>query len=363
MSGLKRFELNRWIHQYHHEAKYDLAGSCCDPIAIETLLQWSKEEGEQPPSELDLFKTAQSYAPMGGDPRLRLRIAQSFYSRSSLGTENVLVTHGGITANFAVFLALVRAPSHVVCTFPTYQQLYDVPRSLGADVSLWKARPDTHWRGSMKELEGLLRPSTRLLVLNHPNNPTGQVLSRGEMTQIIDLVRKTSPECYILCDEAHAPILHSADGGQTATTFMDVATDSGFNRAVVTGSFSKSLSLAGIRVGWIATPDLALVEDLTTCLDHTVISCTKLGTELALLALSDKIRTRILTRNVALTRVNADVLRAWCKAQGLEMIPCLGGAISLVHLGDDIDDVDFSQRACQESGTVCMPVSDDEMQG
>ena len=79
--------------------------------------------------------------------------------------ENILITPGAIAANHLVFYGLVGKGDHVICHYPTYQQLYEVPASLGAEVTLWKAVAEKKWIPDLDELKQMIKPNTKLIVL------------------------------------------------------------------------------------------------------------------------------------------------------------------------------------------------------
>jgi aspartate/methionine/tyrosine aminotransferase len=85
--------------------------------------------------------------------------------QDEIDEENVIVTQGAIAANHLAFYSLVGPGDHVICHYPTYQQLFATPRSLGADVDLWEASPQLNWIPSYEELCGLIKPNTKLIVL------------------------------------------------------------------------------------------------------------------------------------------------------------------------------------------------------
>ena len=89
-----------------------------------------------------------------------------------------MVTTGAIEANFLLFNVLLDPGDHVVAVNPAYQQLNSVPRAVGAEVSLWRIGPESY-RYDLDELERLMTPRTRLIVVNTPHNPTGAMLERG----------------------------------------------------------------------------------------------------------------------------------------------------------------------------------------
>ena len=84
-----------------------------------------------------------------------------------LPEENILITPGAIAANHLLFYALVGPGDHVICHYPTYQQLYDSPLSLGAEVDLWRARPEANWIPDIVELEKMIKPNTKLIIIKY----------------------------------------------------------------------------------------------------------------------------------------------------------------------------------------------------
>jgi aspartate/methionine/tyrosine aminotransferase len=82
-----------------------------------------------------------------------------------MSENSILITPGAIMANHLIFYALVGPGDHVICHYPTYQQLYDTPKSLGADVDLWKTSADKNWSVDLDELEKLIKDNTKLIVI------------------------------------------------------------------------------------------------------------------------------------------------------------------------------------------------------
>ena len=102
-----------------------------------------------------------------GLEQLRENIA-NLYSDDSLvpvSSDKILTTPGASLANFIVLFALVGPGDHVIVQYPTYQQLYSLPASLGAQVSLWKAKENGNWKLDIEELERLIQPNTKMIVL------------------------------------------------------------------------------------------------------------------------------------------------------------------------------------------------------
>jgi len=153
---------------YETTAKYNIAETCCDSLSLTQLLELSGRPSspEDVLSLLDI-KRRQDYGHIRGSPELKTSIA-ALYTASDgpeLPVDNVLITQGAIAANFLLLYSLVGPGDHVVCHHPTYQQLYSVPKTLGAEVSLWKATAEKQWIPQFEELESLLRSNTKLIIV------------------------------------------------------------------------------------------------------------------------------------------------------------------------------------------------------
>lgn len=154
------------MDEHETTAKYNLAETCCASISINQLLGLASMPLEA--SALLDACVAQTYGDIPGSSTLRGNLAALYAAKApGIKAENVLITPGAIAANFLAFYALLGPGDHVVCQYPTYQQLYAVPESLGADVSLWKP---THldgrrWEWDVEQLKALLKPNTKMIIL------------------------------------------------------------------------------------------------------------------------------------------------------------------------------------------------------
>jgi aspartate/methionine/tyrosine aminotransferase len=119
--------------------------------------------------ETDLidYSQKQVYGAIRGSSALRSNIARLYSSATSepLCAEDVLVTNGAIQANFLALYTNVGVGDHVICHYPTYQQLYSVPESLGAEVSLWKSSEENGWQLDVMDLKSMIKPNTKLIIL------------------------------------------------------------------------------------------------------------------------------------------------------------------------------------------------------
>lgn len=153
------------MDEYEATAKYNIAETCCASISVEQLQELSEDRSAK---ILDTSRKL-TYGSIRGSDALRSNLARLYSTKvaTPLPTDNVLIMPGAIAANHLLFYSLVGPGDHVVCHYPTYQQLYSVPRSLGAEVDLWKARPEKDWIPDFEELKSLIKPNTKLIVIKY----------------------------------------------------------------------------------------------------------------------------------------------------------------------------------------------------
>ncbi|KAF3357544.1 hypothetical protein VdG1_03332 [Verticillium dahliae VDG1] len=174
MVRLAPFEVERWMDEYERTpGVINIAETCAASISIDELVALSEDKSGKSPIDTS---TCLVYGAIPGSEALRSNIASQ---HENLSSENVLITQGAIAANFLTLYALVGPGDHVICVYPTYQQLYSVPRSLGADVTLWKLTAENGFVPDVAELEALVRPNTKMIIINNPNNPTGASIPRS----------------------------------------------------------------------------------------------------------------------------------------------------------------------------------------
>lgn len=156
-----------------------------------------------------------------------------------------MITHGAIGANALVYSTLVEAGDHVVTVVPTYQQHYSIPKSIGAEVGLVRLRADDDWLPRLSDIAAAVTPTTKVIALNNPNNPTGALIPREQLEAIVDIARDVG--AWVVCDEVYRGVDQHGDGFTASIADL-------YDQGISTGSMSKSYALAGLRLGWILGP-------------------------------------------------------------------------------------------------------------
>jgi aspartate/methionine/tyrosine aminotransferase len=183
----------------------NIAETCAASISIDDLVALCEDPNIRHPINTS---TKLTYGAIRGSQALRERLASLYSARvsSPLSPENILITPGAIAANFLLFYTLIGPGDHAICVHPTYQQLYSVPASLGAEVSLWKLRKEKNYVPDIEDLKPLIKDNTKLIIINNPNNPTGATIPKSILQSLIDVAREKN--IIILSDEVYRPIFH-----------------------------------------------------------------------------------------------------------------------------------------------------------
>jgi aspartate/methionine/tyrosine aminotransferase len=178
----------------------------------------------------------------------------------------IAVTSAGVNALMLVSQLLVSPGDRVVEVVPLWPNLLEIPKILNAGVETVALEFDpAGWRLDLDRLLAALRPGTRALYLNSPNNPTGWTVTREAQQAILAHCRRHG--IWIFADDAYERLCYEGNG--VAPSFLDLA-EAG-ERVVSVNTFSKSWLMTGWRLGWIVLP-ARLEADLGKLLEYNT-SC------------------------------------------------------------------------------------------
>ena len=162
MARIPKFEVEAWMSTYESSPDVlNIAETCAASVSIDELRSLSDDESVSP---IDTSAILNYGTPLGSEGLRRL-IARH-HGGEGLAASNVVVAQGAISANFLTLYALLGRGDHVVCVYPTFQQLYSVPESLGAEVTLWRLRADKGFVPDVSELAGLAREDTKVHLMD-----------------------------------------------------------------------------------------------------------------------------------------------------------------------------------------------------
>ncbi len=219
------------------------------------------------------------YPPLRGDRNLREAIAayQSRVSNVPVSPSEVLITAAGAGAIYATIMATVNEGDEVIVLDPTFSSYADVVRMVGARVVSVPV-PDTA-AVDVAAVRAAVTPRTRMLVLNFPCNPTGQLITQEELDGIASVANEH--DLIVLSDEVYDQLVFE---GKFVSAFGHPGLT---NRTILVNSFSKTYAMTGWRVGWlVARPQF--IEPIWTIIWTTVAHTNIVAQRAALEALTNQ---------------------------------------------------------------------------
>ena len=337
---LVQFGCEDWLNVWEKAATIDIAQSTIDSLSLEEVLALEEDNGKAFMAQM--MKEKFSYGWIEGSPAFKTEVSK-LYQR--VPEDNILSTNGATGANFLTILGLIGQGDHVIAQYPSYQQLYDLPKTLGAQVDHWQIKEEHKWLPQIEELRRLVKPNTKLICLNNAAQPTGAIMSPTFLAEVVEIAR--SVDAYILCDEVYHPL----DENTAYAPIADL-----YEKGISTNSISKTYSVPGIRVGWIATQDRDLCHSFRKIRDYTLICTGVFDDALATLLLKHK--DKVLARARKIVKNNLAILKEWVEKEELvSMIFPDEVSLSFVKFEqlEPSKTEDFAIQLLKEKGVLIIP--------
>ena len=336
---IKPFAVEEWMNAWEVGAKYNIAETCVDSISMNDLFELTGEDKTEFLNRLCARRLG--YGDIEGLPEFRKGVCGLY---KTLNIENIVPTHGASGANHHVFYSLISPGDRVVSIMPTYQQLYSIPESYGADVQILHLSKENNYLPDLEKLRRLVTPKTKMICINNPNNPTGALMSEQLLREIVEIAR--SADAWILCDEVYR---HLSQEDDWCPSIVDL-----YEKGISVSSMSKVFSLAGLRLGWIATHDMSVVKSCLSHRDYNLVSCGVFDEMLAAAAL--KHRDKLLERSRKIVRENLQILDDWVSSEPhVSYVKPKAGTTALVYYDLDIPSYEFCEEMYKKTGAFVTP--------
>ena len=217
------------------------------------MLSIGDPDFDTPPAIVDsaiagLHRGNTHYNDVAGDPDLRGAIARQHAAMTGLdtGPEQVAVFSGAQNALFAAAQCLLDQGDEIIAPEPMYVTYEAFIGASGARLVTVPSPRENGFHFDPKSIQAAVNGHTRAILLNTPNNPTGAVLTRGELEAVADICR--DHDLWLISDEVYASLTFEADH-ISPCSLPGMA-----ERTVTVSSLSKSHAMTGWRVGWTVSP-------------------------------------------------------------------------------------------------------------
>ncbi|MDC8014582.1 aminotransferase class I/II-fold pyridoxal phosphate-dependent enzyme [Tahibacter soli] len=340
MTTLPDFRLETHFSRWEFNAKYNMAASDAQSLPLAELLALADEPERAAWDALGL-----GYTETWGSPALRRAIARTY---ETIAPEHVLCFAGAEEGLYCAMLALLGPEDHAIVTVPNYQSMETLPASICGAVSGWRLRAENGWQPDPDELRALIRPNTKLVAVNFPNNPTGAIADAATFRALAQLCDERG--IHLFSDEVYRGL--ERDAAHRLPQAADIAA-----RGVSLNVMSKAYGLPGLRIGWIATRDAALLTRMER-MKHYLSICNAATSEvLACIALGAS--DTLLSRNLELCRNNLGAVGAFFAERPdlYEWETPRGGCVGFArYLGADGVEA-HCRRLVEEAGVLLLPAS------
>lgn len=291
------------------------------------------------------------YAPMAGVPALRQRVAEKLnrdYGCCVDADTELTITTGATEGIFDVIAAVVSPGDEVVVMDPCYDSYEPAVRLQGGRcVHVPLSMPD--FGLDFDRIRAALSPRTRLLIINFPNNPTGAILTRQDVSDLADVLRDTN--VLLLSDEVYEHIVFDGQTHQSVLRHAELR-----SRSFAVGSFGKAYHNTGWKVGWVAAPKL-LTDELRKVHQFVTFS-TNTPAQWALAQVLAE-HPEHLRELASFYQCKRDSFRSLLAGTPLRLLPVAGTYFQLVDYGElsRAKDTDFAATLTREAKVAVIPTS------
>ena len=332
------FELEEWQSRWEQGVTHNLADS---GVRAPTLRELETLGADLAP----LLDRSLHYPEVQGTGALREQIAALHLGASPGG---VLVTVGAAEAGTLAVETLTRPGDDVCVLSPSYPQVEGLLRNRGCRVSTFRLDPARDWSMDEASLEDAIRPTTRVVAICNPNNPTGRILRPAELASIRERARSVG--ATLLVDEVYRGTEH--DGVERPSLFEHG------EKTVALGSLSKAYGMPGLRLGWmVSSPEVT--QALWRRHEYAAISAAGPSMAVAEQVLAPPLRQRLLARTRGLITQGLGTLRAWLEDDGsaLRWTPPEAAAFAFLRLPAGIDGDRWVAELRDRAGVLLAPGS------
>jgi aspartate/methionine/tyrosine aminotransferase len=330
---LKPFLLDEWLDTYEHEIEFNLAASTGPSWTLNEILSLATDEERQ------LFLNHKVvYSRPAGAEGLRAAIADM----QRVDVETVQVVTGASEALLVLMWLAAEPDANVILPQPGFTTFSALPESLRIESRYYAVRKENGFTIDIEEIKRLTDRNTKLVLINHPHNPTGATVSDADLDMLHE--HTLSRGIQLISDEVYHPIYH----GQPTKSAARLP------HATVIHDFSKAFPLSGVRTGWMIEHDPIRRKRYWNARAYFSISNNTAGEMLAEIAMRH--RATVLGRTQKIATENLRQLDAFMSGhrETIGWIPPRGGMTAFPWLLSGENSRAFCQAAA-ERGILLAP--------
>lgn len=331
------FATEQYFSLYEFNTPHLLCASDCESMSVAELMKLAGATAS------DLLDLRLGYTEAQGNPALRSAVSALY---DNVGPDEIVVLGAPEEGIYLTMRALLEPGDHVVVLAPAYDSLLNLAEHASGNVSRWLMQPTPGgWRLDLAELERLVTPSTRMVVVNFPHNPTGYLPEAAEFEALLSIVRRHG--AWLLSDEMYRGL--EVEGVARLRSAADR-----YDRAIVLSGLSKTFGLPGLRTGWLVIHDPAARASVINWKHYTTICAAAPSEALATMALG--IHESLAERSRRIIAGNLAAAGAFFARRPalFEWRAPRGGSVALVGL-DMPSATTYCHKLARDAGILLLP--------
>jgi aspartate/methionine/tyrosine aminotransferase len=260
---------------------------------------------------------------------LREKIAAS-YPHLNLSANQVCVMVGSQEAMTAAFLAIVDEGDEVLIPNPSFPAYENCVNLSGGKPVFYRLPADKDFAFDIEEFKSKITPKTRAAVVISPSNPTGKIFKKEDLEQIAEVLKDTG--IYLISDEIYSDLYFTGEKPHSASEFYD--------RTIIVSGLSKSLSMTGWRVGWVASTQTDVVKAALTIHGFLTVCTSTISQKASLLGWTEEAeRAKAEAREIYKRRGEflIDLLQKELGLRGTSPEGAFYTMLDVRSLGDDLE--------------------------
>jgi aspartate/methionine/tyrosine aminotransferase len=269
------------------------------------------------------------YTNHAGLPALREKIAAS-YSHLNLQLDQVCVTVGSQEAMTAAFLAIVDDDDEVLIPNPSFPAYENCVKISGGAPVFYRLPAEKDFAFDIEEFKSKITEKTKAAVIISPSNPTGKIFTENDLRQVADVLKDTG--IYLISDEIYSDLYFTPNPPHSASEFYD--------KTIIVSGLSKSLSMTGWRVGWVASSQTDVVKAALTLHGFLTVCTSTISQKASLLGWTEEAEKAKKEAREIYQRRGEFLIKLLQDEIGLRGTSPEGAFYTMVdvsHLGDDLE--------------------------
>ncbi len=339
---INTFKIEDYLSKYEFSAPYLLCCSDAESISMHEVLALADDTDRALWQNLHL-----GYTEVKGLPSLRQTIVNAFYP--DLTPDQILCFSGAEEGIFCALHAICTSLDHVIVLTPCYQSLKEIPQYKGCQLTTIPLREQNSWKIEIELIKKAIKPNTKCVIINFPHNPTGQVINKKELQQLVDLLAEN--KIWLFSDEVYR-LLGTVPHSDWVPPVVNM-----YSKGISLGVMSKAFGMAGLRIGWIACRDPVLLKQIERLKHYTSICNSSTSEIISMIALKNK--EQILARNNNIVASNLKLLDNFFAEHVLQFswVKPNGGCIGFVNY-NSLEHVEkLCSRLIEKMGVLLLPAS------